>query len=121
VERSIRAGMECGEFTGLPGAGRPIEALDQPRDELWWVKDKLRREHVQHVPPSLAVRRDREQLLDALSTFASEADLRAVVGDLNDRIRALNRLGAPSGPPTSLIPQDVEEVVARWRAARPTT
>ena len=116
IERSIREAVDRGEFTDLPGAGQPIDALDGPRDELWWVKDKLRRESIQVVPPSLAVRRDREQLLASLATFHSEAELRAVVDDLNDRIRTLNRLGSPSGPPTSLMPQDVEDIVARWRA-----
>jgi hypothetical protein len=118
VEQSIRESIERGEFADLPGTGRPIEALDQPRDELWWVKDKLRREELQTVPPSLAVRRDREQLLAGLATFTSEATLRAAVDDLNDRIRTLNRYGSPSGPPTSLMPQDVDEIVERWRVAR---
>jgi hypothetical protein len=116
IERSIREAVDRGEFADLPGAGQPIDALDGPRDELWWVKDKLRRESIQVVPPSLAVRRDREQLLASLATFQTEAELRAVVDDLNDRIRTLNRLGSPSGPPTSLMPQDVEDIVARWRA-----
>jgi len=118
VERSIREAVEGGEFTGLPGAGRPIDALDGPRDELWWVKDKLRRENLHVVPPSLDVRRDGEQLLASLATFHTESELRAPVGELNDRIRTLNRLGSPTGPPTSLMPQDVDDIVARWRAVR---
>jgi hypothetical protein len=118
VERTIRDGIDRGEFDALPGSGRPIDALDGPRDELWWVKDKLRREDLLQVPPSLAVRRDRDQLLASLATFGTEAELRAVVEELNDRIRTLNRLGTPTGPPTSLMPQDVEAVVERWRAQR---
>jgi hypothetical protein len=116
VEQSIRAAVDRGEFADLPGAGQPIEALDGPRDELWWVKDKLRRENIPVVPPSLAVRRDREQLLASLATFRTEAALRAVIDDLNERIRTLNRLGSPSGPPTSLMPQDADAIVVRWRA-----
>lgn len=118
VEQSIRESIERGEFADLPGAGQPIAALDAPRDELWWVKDKLRREELQTTPPSLAVRRDREQLLASLATFTSEARLRAVVDELNERIRTLNRYGSPSGPPTSLMPQDADEIVARWRVVR---
>lgn len=117
VERSIVEGMARGEFDRLPGAGKPIEGLDGPHDELWWVKDKLRREELATLPPSLAVRRDRDQLLEALPTFRTEAAVRAAVEELNERIRRLNRYGSPSGPPTTLMAQDVDAIVARWRAA----
>lgn len=116
LERSIREAIDRGEFDDLPGKGAPIEGLDGPRDELWWVKDKLRRESVEVVPPSLAVRRDRDELLARLSMFRTEEALRATVEELNERIRRLNRLGAPSGPPTTLMPQDTDAIVARWRA-----
>ena len=46
IDRQVREGMERGDFDDLPGHGRPLRDLDQPRDELWWVKDKLRREGV---------------------------------------------------------------------------
>jgi hypothetical protein len=36
---------------------------------------------------------------------------------LDARIRKINRTTI-SGPPTTLAPLDVEEIVARWRAAR---
>lgn len=41
IERQIRQGMEQGEFDDLPGHGKPLRDIDQPRDELWWVRDKL--------------------------------------------------------------------------------
>ena len=44
AERRIREAQERGDFDGLPGAGRPLEGLDGPYDELWWVKRKLARE-----------------------------------------------------------------------------
>ena len=108
--------MARGEFENLPGTGRPIAGLDEPHDELWWVKDKLRREDIATLPPSLAVRRDSDQLRDHLADFTSEASLRDALDDLNQRIRTINRYGSPSGPPTTLMPQDVEEYVARWRS-----
>jgi len=46
VDRQIREGMERGEFDALPDHGKPIRDLDRPRDDSWWVKDKLRREQV---------------------------------------------------------------------------
>lgn len=115
VEKSIRDAMARGEFDQLPGKGKPIDGLDGPHDELWWVKDKLRREELATLPPSLAVRRDRDDLLEALPTFRTERAVREAVEELNERIRKLNRYGSPSGPPTSLMPQDVDAIVERWR------
>jgi hypothetical protein len=107
--------MSRGEFAGLRGAGEPIAGLDEPHDELWWVKDKLRREDLVVLPPSLAVRRDRDQLLANLHTFRTEDAVRAAVAELNERIRKVNRYGS-SGPPTTLMTQDADDVVARWQA-----
>jgi hypothetical protein len=46
VERRIREAMERGEFENLPGAGKPIADLDQPEDELAWVKRWMKREGI---------------------------------------------------------------------------
>jgi hypothetical protein len=46
VERQIRLAMERGEFADLPGAGEPIEGLDETYDPLWWVKRWAEREGV---------------------------------------------------------------------------
>jgi len=116
VERSIEEGMSRGEFDRLPGAGEPIPGLDGPHDELWWVKDKLRREELAALPPSLAVRRDRDQLLADLHTFRTERAVREAAEVLNDRIRTVNRYGSPNGPPTTLMTQDIDAIVERWRA-----
>ena len=117
TERLIREGIERGEFDDLPGRGRPLAGLDEPRDDLWWVRDKLRREELDALPPSLALRRDRQQLLDDLAAFGNEAAVRATVEELNARIRHLNRYGA-AGPPSTVMVLDVDDVVARWQAAR---
>ena len=54
IDRQIREGMERGDFDHLPGHGQPIRGLDRPDDELWWVREKLRREGVSFLPPTLA-------------------------------------------------------------------
>lgn len=117
TERLIREGIERGEFDRLPGAGKPLAGLDGPHDELWWVNDKLRREDLVVLPPSLALRREREVLLEGLATIGDEQALRAAVADLNARILHLNRYGAP-GPPSTLMAMDADDIVARWRRAR---
>lgn len=117
VDRQIREGMERGSFDDLPGTGRPLPGLDQPRDEMWWVRDKLRREQLSYLPPTLAVRKELEDALAAVGRATREADVRQVVEAINTRIRRVNAT-ATAGPPSTVVPLDVEAVVERWRAAR---
>lgn len=116
IDRQIREGMERGEFDGLPGHGKPLAGLDENRDELWWVKDKLRREEVSYLPPTLALRKKVDEAKLAIAGAGDEATVRRLVEEINVEIRKVNRLAA-SGPPTTLSPFDVDEVVANWRAA----
>lgn len=44
ADQRISEAIEAGEFENLAGAGKPISDLDEPYDELWWVKKWLRRE-----------------------------------------------------------------------------
>jgi hypothetical protein len=116
VERQIREATARGEFDNLPGAGKPIEDLDQPHDELWWVKGKLRREHFSYLPPTMALRKAAEDALAAAERAGSEDEVRRIVADINARILEGHRKAA-SGPPLDLMPFDVERVVTRWREA----
>ena len=117
VERQIREATERGEFDNLPGAGKPIADLDKPHDELWWVKEKLRRENLSYLPPTIALRKEAEDALLAASQAASEAQVRRIVADINRKILDGNRKAA-SGPPLNLMPFDVERVVRTWRERR---
>jgi hypothetical protein len=113
VERQIRAATERGEFDNLPGAGKPIDDLDEPHDELWWVKRKLRREQLSYLPPTMALRKEAEEALAAATTAGSEAEARRIVAEINKKIVEGNRKAA-SGPPLNLMPFDVERVVRAW-------
>jgi hypothetical protein len=42
-ERLIREAMEDGQFDDLPGAGKPLPGAGVPDDDLWWVRDWLKR------------------------------------------------------------------------------
>jgi hypothetical protein len=117
VERQIREATDRGEFDNLPGAGKPIDDLDEPHDELWWVKRKLRRENFSYLPPTIALRKQAEDALVAASQAGSEAEARRIVADINARIVEGNRKAA-SGPPLNLMPFDVEAVVGSWRERR---
>jgi Domain of unknown function (DUF1992) len=115
IGRQIQAAMARGEFDDLPGAGKPIPGVDQPHDDLWWLKQKLQREHVSFLPPTLAIRKDVEDTLAAVAGMGSEAEVRKAVQLLNSRIRSVNRT-ATSGPPSSTMPLDVEVVLSTWRS-----
>ena len=56
IDDQIRDAQERGEFDDLPGKGKPLQGLDGPQDELWWVKQWLAREGVSYLPTPLALR-----------------------------------------------------------------
>jgi SAM-dependent methyltransferase len=113
IDRQIREAAERGEFDDLSGAGKPIPGLDQP-DEMWWIKRKLQSEGLTYEPPSLALRKDAHDALEAALQAGSEGDLRQIVEGINQRIRESNRRGI-AGPSLPIVPFDVERVVKRWR------
>ncbi len=81
IDKQIREAEERGEFEDLPGAGQPIPDLDKPFDELWWVKNKLQREGLSYMPPSVALRKEAHDALEAVSRARSEADVRRLIAD----------------------------------------
>jgi hypothetical protein len=118
VDKQIAEGREQGLFDDLPGTGKPLRGLDGPRDDLWWLKKKLKDEDVAvPLPPQLQIRKDVSDFLDSLAHIADEATVRDLIANLNHRIREINRT-VVSGPPTTLMPYDVERIVARWQEAR---
>ena len=72
IDRQVREAMDRGEFDDLPGAGKPIPGIDRPHDDMWWVKEKLRRENVSMLPATLVLRKEAEEALSAASKAASE-------------------------------------------------
>ena len=115
IEGQIREAMDRGDFDDLPGAGKPIPGLDEPYDELWWVKQKLRREKLSFLPPTLVLRKDAEDARSNAIHARSEAEARRIMADINDRIR--DAIRRPStGPPLNLMPFDVDVVVREWQA-----
>ena len=117
IDKQIREAQERGAFDDLPGAGKPIPNLDGPHDEMWWIKDKLRRENASSTPPTLLLRKEIERILESAAQERSEEAVRALVADLN--LRIVDAIRRPmSGPPLNLVPLDVERVVVEWRQRR---
>ena len=46
-ERLIREAIEAGEFDELPGVGKPLPGAGVPDDDLWWVREWLKRNQAQ--------------------------------------------------------------------------
>jgi hypothetical protein len=115
VEQQIRDGIARGEFTDLPGKGKPLEGLTSDHDEDWWLKAKLRAERLSYLPPTIRIRKELEEAREAMAAASNESIVRRIAEDINVRIRDINRRGA-EGPPSSVMPLDVDAEVARWRA-----
>lgn len=118
IDRQIDDAHDRGEFDELPGAGKPIPDLGKPYDEMWWVKQKLRRENLSYLPPSLALRKAAHDALVEASEAKSETEVRRILTGINRQIVEANSKPS-SGPAIVLVPFNVERAVRRWRAGRP--
>ena len=121
VERQILAAQEKGLFDNLPGAGQPLKDFGGPRDENWWLRQYMMREGINGVaflPPALALRKEAEDLVQRVAEMTTEKAVRESVAELNVRIRGALSKPASDGPSMTLMPLDVDQVVAGWRSAR---
>lgn len=114
LDKQIREAQERGEFESLPGAGKPLPGAGQHYDEDWWLKSWVHREKITGLAPAtLLVKREAEDLLDAVARCKSEQAVRELVSDLNARIVQAQR-GLLDGPPVYLDTFDEEEIVKAW-------
>lgn len=117
VDKQIREAEQRGDFSALPGFGKPMPGLERPYDETWWIKAKMQREGLSVLPPSLSLRKEAEDAREAVSAARTEAEVRRLLNEINDKIRKA-LLMPPEGPPLNLRPFDVEAVVGEWREQR---
>lgn len=117
AERLILQAQADGRFDNLAGFGQPIPGIDDPPDENWWLKQKLRDEQLNALPPILQARLDRAKFLEALGSIAAEVDVRRRLAALNQQIRDAHYSGT-DGPPDGVLPVDVESTISQWRDLR---
>jgi DnaJ homologue, subfamily C, member 28, conserved domain len=115
AEKRIREAEAAGEFENLPGFGQPIPGIDEPYDENWWVKEKLRRERISALPPALEIARDKERSLAAIAKLTSEAEVRRELVALNERIRRAH-FSCTWGPSCNTVPMEIEPFVQDWKS-----
>ncbi|HZG91216.1 MAG TPA: DUF1992 domain-containing protein [Pseudonocardia sp.] len=119
IDRQIRLAAERGHFDNLAGAGKPLPGLDEPDDDLWWVRGYLRREGLSTealLPPSVQLRKEIDRLPDTLRALPTERAVRAAVAELD--LRIVEFLRAPSGPRVRIGRVDPDAAVRRWARER---
>lgn len=98
VDKQIRDARARGEFERLEGAGRPLPPeIESTYDELWWVKRKMAREGMSVLPPTLALRKEAEDALEAALAAPSERIVRKILADINAKISDM-MFKPPPGP-----------------------
>ncbi len=119
IDRAIREAAERGAFDNLPGAGRPLPGMDEPDDEMWWVRRYVEREGLSRealLPESIQLRKEIDRLPGTLRDLRTEQAVRDVVRELN--LRVVEYLRNPVGPRVKVGRIDADDAVARWRAER---
>ena len=121
IDRQITDAQERGAFAELPGAGKPLPGLDREESSYDWALRWARRENgdvAGMLPPGLALRRERDRMPDVVPTLRSEAAVRELADDYNDRVRAFWRR-PQEGPPVVPGLADADALVRLWHATRP--
>src|SRR4029078_2119490 len=111
AEERIQSAQAAGAFENLPCFEKPIPGIDEPHDDLWWVKDKLKREQLSSLPPALAIRLDVEATMRLFASLQVKAEVRQEIELLNDRIRKAG-FAVTWGPSVDVQPLDAEETIA---------
>lgn len=117
AEARIRSAMEAGAFERLPGTGKPIPDLDEPYDPMWWLKKLIRRENLEALPQSLALRNLIAKQRNQLLRLPTEDAVKQRVEQINATVREINAK-ALDGPGLGFAALDPDEELARWRARR---
>jgi hypothetical protein len=121
VDSQITRGIARGDFDDLPGAGKPLPRRTGDESMVAWVIEKAKQENIDvfgMLPPGLALRKEREDLPRRAAALPSEAAVRALVEDFNDRVRLFWR--RPQDPPVVPVGlADTDALVAEWLRDRP--
>jgi hypothetical protein len=122
VGGQIADAMARGEFDGLAGAGKPLSPASLDETGYEWVLAKARKENLDvfgMLPPGLALKKEREDLPRRAGSLPSEAAVRALGEDYNDRVQAF--WCRPQESRWSPLPHlaDVDALVEGWRLTHP--
>ena len=112
AEEKINEAQRNGMFDNLEGFGQPL--IFENDDPNWWIKQKVRRERLNMLPPALILAREVERKLRQILQCDSEPELVAELEKLNQHIRQAN-MQIYWGPPSSVLEFEIDDIVAHWR------
>ena len=117
IDRAIREATERGEFDDLPGAGTPLQ-MRHSGDPDWWVKQLAEREQIS-PDQTMSLRREADGFPGSLLELPTEAAVRAVLDDFNERVKA-DWTRPRTGPSSPVVARkvDVDALVEQWRELR---
>ena len=117
VDKQIHEARERGEFDNLPGCRQADPGNRSAARRPVVGQEEARREKVGFTPGTMALRREVEAALERIAEQTSEVAVRQIVTEVNQRIREANSK-VMTGPASTLVPLDVEQVVRKWRSGR---
>jgi len=121
VDSQITRAQARGDFDNLAGAGKPLPNRTSDESTYEWVIAKARQENIDvlgMLPPALALRKEREDLPRRAAELPTEAAVRALAEDYNQRVEQFWRR-PQDGPAVPVGLADVEALVEGWTAQRP--
>ena len=60
AEQKIKSAMQRGEFSNLPGFGKPI-VFENEHDPYWWIRQKLKHENLFQNPSVAETKKDEHE------------------------------------------------------------
>lgn len=117
IDRLIRQAQERGEFADNSLHGKPIPSLGKRRPDDWFAQSLMAREGLEQLPKTIRVRKNLDRALEAIAAADDEDEVRRIVADINEQILDVNRKAA-SGPPSNMMPLNLDRVLATWLAGR---
>jgi hypothetical protein len=119
ADRKIEEAMQEGKFDNLSGAGQPLELEDIPAGEnqrmLWWALKIMR--NAEYTPDEVRWRKQIDRLREKISVLVDEAELPALVDQVNQLVHQINTLGT-NALQLPAVKLDLETELAGLRARR---
>ncbi|MDG2011980.1 MAG: DUF1992 domain-containing protein [Pirellulaceae bacterium] len=114
AESKIEQAITEGQFSGLPGFGKPLDVDPDQSAQTTWQNRKARQENLETLPPAMVLKREVERRTDRIMQLKSEPQVRQALEDLNQWIKRAN-MKVLWGPPSEIQPLDIEAFIARWQ------
>jgi hypothetical protein len=117
ADRRIEEAMREGKFDNLAGAGQPIDLEPMPAEEsarlMWWAIRLLKQNDF--IPEEVRWHKALDRLREAVNALTKEAELPALVAQMNELVHKINTLGT-NALKASAAPVDLEVQRKRLRA-----